>query len=212
MTSEIQTAKQLAARHGALSTISGAAEWCTSAEKAIAALETTASEANVQSASLTTQAENQRQAAKAKSFLGRFFKSPDEKSTQNGISEHKATAKSCFSLAEHLQELIDSTPATNEQQVALLKELKLSKKELQLKKKEIAAEMKGIRTDARQKSTNAASSFTTLLVGQKYTAAERRNIRQSKENALAPYEDAKSAIERRILSVEKEILRIDGFR
>ena len=94
----------------------------------------------------------------------------------------------------------------------LVKELKLSKKELQLRKKEIAAEMKGIRTDARQKSASAATSLTTILVGQKYTAAERRSIRQSKERALAPHEDSKSAIERQILAVEKEILRLEAFR
>jgi hypothetical protein len=72
--------------------------------------------------------------------------------------------------------------------------------------------MKDIRTSARQKSANAATSLTALLAGGKYTAAERRSIRYSKERALAPHEDTKAEIEREILTTERQIIRIETFK
>jgi hypothetical protein len=212
MASEIQIAQELLGSYASVTTISEASNWCKKAENSIVELKSFASRAKEEANDLDQLASSQRLESKEKSFLGRFFKSNDEKKTHSSINSLRGSIVSSQRLAENLQELVDITPRTKEEQVLLVKELKLSKKDLQLQKKEIAAEMKGIRTDARQKSANAATSLTTLLVGQKYTAAERRNIRQSKERALAPHEDAKSGIERQILAVEKEILRLEAFR
>ena len=212
MKSEIQTAQDLVSSYASIATISGAVQWCTTAEQSIGELESFASKTKAEADELTRLALGQRVESKEKSFFGRFFKSADEKKTHSSIESLQGLVSASQKLAEQLQELVDITPKTKEEQISLIKELKISKKDLQLQKKEIAAEMKGIRTDARQKSASAATSLTTLLVGQKYTAAERRSIRQSKERALAPHEDAKSGIERQILAVEKEILRLEAFR
>ncbi|MEJ6000302.1 hypothetical protein [Paucibacter soli] len=93
----------------------------------------------------------------------------------------------------------------------LVKELKAVKKDLQLQKKELAVRMKDIRTVARQRSASAATSITAILTNRKYTAAERRSIVYAKERALAPHEDAKAAIERQILAMEHDILRVESF-
>ncbi len=212
MTSEIQSAQALLRSYASLTTVTEAGSWCETAEKCIEELEFLTSQKVQKRVELGQLASGQRQDTKDKSFMGRFFKSTEEKATHSNLESLRGLTDSSRKLAERLQELVDLTPRTKEEQASLVKELKLSKKELQLQKKEVSAEMKGIQTEARQKSASASTSFTTLLVGQKYTAAERRSIRQSKERALSPHEDAKSAIERQILVVEKEILRLESFR
>lgn len=212
MTSEIQSAQDLLRSYASITTVTDAGSWCATAERCIEELESFTSQTVQRSAELGQLASAQRQYAKSKSFVGRFFKSAEEKATHSNLESLRGRIDSSRKLVERLQELVDITPRTREEQASLLKELKFSKKELQLKKKEVSAEMKGIRTQARQKSAGAATSLTTLLVGQKYTAVERRSIRKSKERALSPQEDAKSAIEHQILVVEKEILRVESLR
>ena len=212
MDSKIQTARDLLARHGALASIEGAALWCAEADATVAYLAAEASAARSRIVDLASQAQMQRREAKTKSFFGRFFKSADEKITQAEDGQLKNVIAQCHSLTEHLQERVDATPISREQQVQLLKELKTAKKEIQLRKKEHNAEMKSIRTVARQKSVNAASPLTTLFGGQKYTAIQRRNIRYSKESALAPLEDAQATLERQTLALENAILRLESFR
>jgi hypothetical protein len=119
---------------------------------------------------------------------------------------HKAILEA---LAAQMQEAIDFTPNSPEEQKSLLKELKQRKKELQVEKREIAAAMKAIRTDARQKSSNAGRVFG--LYDSKVAASDRRHIRYAKEAALGPHEDSKAALDRQITQVDRDILWAERF-
>jgi len=212
MASEIQLAQELLSSYPSVTSITGAGDWCFKADKCIQELGALVAKANDETTKLSQVASAQRLVSKEKSFLGKIFKSTDEKKTKSELDAIADLITSSHKYAERLQELVDVTPKTKEEQSSLVKELKLEKKELQLRKKQIAAEIKGIKTVARQKSASAGSPLTTLLAGTKYTASQRRSIRYSKERALAPHEDASSALDRQILSLDKELIRLEAFR
>lgn len=211
MSSPIESARALLKNYTALRRLEDVRDWRTEAEATISQLNAAYDTANSQAQHLTAYAQTLREESKQKSFLGHIFKSADEKSNKASLLEQQKIAESCQSLVEHLQERIDNTPSDKNEQTLLLKELKALKKELQLRKKEINAQMRDIRTTARQKSVDAAHSWTAILTNQKYTAAERRSIRYNKKNALAPHEDEKAVIDRQILSVEHEIIRVESY-
>ncbi len=152
-----------------------------------------------------------RQAAREKSFWGRFFKSAEEKANLASIHSCQQSISTCQRLGNAIQEKIDNTPTTKAEQVQLVKELKAQKKELQLQKRELAAEMKNIRTAARQKSSAVSTGWFAMAGDRKVTAIERREILRAKERALKPGEDAKVQVERVILAVEREILRLESL-
>jgi hypothetical protein len=212
MSNPIEAARHLLSLHATLSSITEAAKWRSETDSILASLVTTDVSAQEQTTHVARQASDLRIASREKSFFGRFFKSADEKAVQTERSKLQRTSELCRSLVADLQEKADDTPSARDEQAQLIKELKLRKKDLQLQKKEVNAEMKNIRTVARQKSANAATSLTTLFVGQKYTAAERRSIRYSKEQALTPHEDARVAIDRQILALERQILRMESYQ
>ena len=212
MSNPFETARHLISHHASLSSIASAAKWRSDADSVLASLATTEVSSQERARSNAHQTTQLRIATKEKSFLGRFFKSSDEKAARLEGVELQRTFAICRSLANNLQEKTDETPATKEEQAQLVRELRTTKKELQLQKKEVNAEMKNIRTVARQKSASAATSLTTLIVGQKYTATERRNIRNSKERALTPHEDARVTLDRLLFNVEREILRMESYR
>ncbi len=101
-------------------------------------------------------------------------------------------------MASDMQEVMDFSPTSSEEQKVLLKELRQPKKELQVEKREVAARMKAIRTEARQQSVHAGKVFLGSY-DSKLGENQRRQIRYSKESALRPQEDAKAAFERQLL-------------
>jgi hypothetical protein len=107
-----------------------------------------------------------------------------------------------------LSDAIDFTPNSPEEKKALLAELRIHKKELEADKREVALNMSAIRADARQKNADidGRASYDS-----KSAARDRRQIHYEKEAALQPHEDAKAAIERQIIQVEKDILRVEKF-
>jgi hypothetical protein len=113
-------------------------------------------------------------------------------------------------MASQMQEAIDFTPNSVEEQKALLRELRQRKKELQLEKRQVAASMKAIREGARQRSAQAGRGFFGMY-NPKQAASERRSIRYRKEAALRPHEDAKAAIERQIIQIDRDILWVGRY-
>lgn len=208
----ISSAQFLLDSHQSISSLADAMRWHTSAACTVAQLlgEAEASEKQVQQ--MREQAQQLRAESARKSFLGRFFKTADEKAVAASLKLASSAAKSCAVIAEKLQLSMDETPGSEAELLEMLKELKVRKKALQLEKRELNAQMKGIRTDARQRSASAATSLTAMLAGSKYTAAERRSIRVAKERALAPHEDAKAELERALLSVDHNILWLESLR
>ncbi|WP_146131602.1 hypothetical protein [Merismopedia glauca] len=113
-------------------------------------------------------------------------------------------------MAEKLQEAIDFTPNSSSEQKLLLKELRQLKKEMQLEKREVAASAKEIREKARLKSIYAGRVLG-VIYNSKIAARERRAIRYAREAEVAPHEDIKAAIERKILQIDKDILWAERF-
>lgn len=203
--------RALLKKHTTITMLAEAMIWCREAEEKIAQLAEAVNHFETHIQELVWKSKELRQAAKKQSFLRYFFKTSEEKSVLALQRDERRIMAIQASLIEQLQEKMDLTPCSKEEQILLLKELKSMKKELQLQKKEINAEMKSIRTEARKKSADAATSFTALLTQGKYTAAERRSIRAQKESAIAPHEDAKAMVDRQILSIERKILHVESF-
>ena len=146
-----------------------------------------------------------------KSFINRLFSSRKLEKDLNQQLENWSKQKAVLdALASQLQEAIDFTPNSRDEQKSLLKELKQRKKELQVEKREVAATMKAIRTEARQQSSEAGRVLG-IMYDSKVAAAQRRGIRYSKEAALSPHEDAKAALERQLTQVDRDILWAERF-
>jgi chromosome segregation ATPase len=211
VTSSAKDAEWLLRQHQSVSTLAEMAHWKDAGEKCIIQLRAEAEECKTRIGELRARAGKLREETRLRSFFGRFFKSSEEKQVASSIVAQTKTVQYCFSTVDKLQVKIDDTPSSKEEKQQMLSELKAQKKELQIEKRELNSQMKNIRTEARQLSASAATSFSALVVGSKYSAAERRSIRASKERALAPREDAKAALERQLLTLDREILRIESF-
>jgi hypothetical protein len=153
-----------------------------------------------------------KQAKSDKSFLGKLFSDDkEEKESAQKIEKYLGYQKLLNNVAVQLQESIDFTPNSPDEQKNLLKELKQRKKELQLSKREIAAAMKEMRTDARQQSADAGRTFGGAFYSSKMAAVERRHIKYAKEAALQPHESAKASVDRQLLQVERDIIWAEKF-
>jgi hypothetical protein len=145
----------------------------------------------------------------AKPFLSRIFAStkPEQEISQE-IDQVQKQITNLMEMGDKLSDAIDFTPNSPEEKKALLTELRIHKKELEADKREVALTMNAIRADARQKSADidGRASYDS-----KSASRDRRQIHYEKEAALQPHEDAKAAIERQIIQVEKDILRVEKF-
>ncbi|MGO9202301.1 MAG: hypothetical protein ACLQM8_17380 [Limisphaerales bacterium] len=101
-------------------------------------------------------------------------------------------------------------PKTETAKNLLVKKLRHRKKELQADKRKETTTMAGIRREARVQSVSAGKtwlgSYDSLLA-----ADQRRAIRNAKESALGPHEEAAAAIERQIMNIESILLWLDPF-
>jgi hypothetical protein len=147
-----------------------------------------------------------------KSLIGRMFSgNKAEKEASQELELLQKHISTLELLAAELQDTIDMSPNSPEEQKALIKELRLRKKELQVRKKEITTAMKSIREDARQKTIHAGLGSLGIYDA-KLASLERRVIRYRREAALHPNENEKAAIERQLLQVERDILGVERFK
>lgn len=146
-----------------------------------------------------------------RSFLKRTFGKHDQEDVivaqMSNLNQRK------FRLLQwvaQLQEAIDFTPNTPAEKEVLAKELRHRKKELQAEKREATANMTAIRREARVRSVTAGKTWLGLY-DSGLAADQRRGIRYAKEAALRPHEDAKAAIERQLVKVERDLLWVEQF-
>lgn len=148
----------------------------------------------------------------AKPFWNKAFANRQK---EESLKEHQRQVavelNALADLSERLWAKIDFTPNTPEEKRTMLQVLREQKKDLQLKHRELAAGVKAIRTQARQKSAEVPYTAGGAFFGNKYTAAQRRNIRFEKENALSPYEDSLADVDLRIRVIDKMILYLERF-
>jgi hypothetical protein len=162
-----------------------------------------------------TELENERKIQSEKSFLKRKFSNPKVANELVALIDNLENRKDTLeNMAVKLQESVDFTPDSPEEQKALLIELKQYKKELALKKREINTAMKQIREDARQLSTHAGVEkgfFGSTYYSSTTAERQRRQIRYQRESVLRPQENEKRAIERQLLQVEQDIIWAERF-
>ena len=205
--------KKLTADFKTLSTFSGIATWDSQAQSEIETITRVIQNLTVEISTQTRALDAIKQEKSEKSFVGRLFsgnKAQTEVEKLMGTYEHYKTVLE--KMVNQLQESIDFTPNSPDEQKILIKELKQRKKELQMEKKEVAAAMKAVRTDARQQSAKAGMALGGLFYNSKAAASQRRGIRYQKEAILRPHEDAKTAIDRQIVQVDRDILWAEKFR
>ena len=195
-----------------LATFSAIASWDSQAQMEIERILGVIRDLDIEISRQTQALEKIRQSKSEKSFVGRLFSSDkEEKELMQLIEKYNQYKATLGKMTSQLQESIDFTPNSLEEQKILLKELRQRKKELQVEKREIAAAMKALRTDARQQSAQAGRVFG-VFYDSKVAASERRSIRYAKEATLRPHEDAKAAIERQLVQIDRDILWAEKFR
>jgi hypothetical protein len=146
-----------------------------------------------------------------RSFLKRTFSGHDlENAIAARISNLRQRKVQLLPMVAQLQNAIDFTPNTPAQKDLLVKELRHRKKELQAQKREATAAMTAIRQEARVQSVHAGKTWLGLYDSE-LAAGQRRGIRYAKEAALRPHEDAKAAIDRQLIKVEKDLLWVEQF-
>lgn len=145
----------------------------------------------------------------SRGFLEKAFSSPPMTAEIQGMRHHVRSAVAVLTgIVEQLEALSDQTPDTPEEKKALLADLKALKKELAQEKKELSLAMREVRNGARRAGAQVGGFFSTPR-SRRY---ERVQIRLNKEAALKPHEDEKTAIERRILSLDRLILWVERIR
>lgn len=160
---------------------------------------------------LTQELEQEQRAHGEKSFFGKLSSGrKGEKEIKAQIERHQNYLTKLDGMAAEMQEAIDISPNSAEEQKELVKELRLRKKELQLERREVAANMKAVREEARQKSAVAGKFLGSYDA--KSAAYQRRQIRYKREGALRPQEDARAAVERQLIEVERDILWAERFK
>lgn len=204
--------RKLISDFDALNTFSAVSSWDSEAQMEIDRIIAVVRDLDTEITRQTQTLEILKQSKSEKSFMGRLFSSDkEEKELLLLIDEYNQYKVTLGNMASQLQESIDFTPNSPEEQKILIKELRQRKRELQIQKREVAAAMKAVRADARQQSAEAGRVFG-LFYDSKMAAFQRRNIRYSKEASLRPHEDAKSAIERQVVQIDRDILWAEKFK
>ena len=209
---DLNNFKALMNEYKGLLTFEQVASWDQRASAEVEQIANAIREADAKRADASRRLEQTKQERAEQNFIARLFSSQKiEKSLDRLIQQFIEYKTSLEGLAAQLQESIDFTPNSPEEQASLIKELRQRKKELQLEKREVAAAMKAVRDDARQRSARAGQALGGLIYSSKVAASERRGIRYAKEAAVRPHEDAKAAIERQLVQVDRDILWAEKF-
>lgn len=140
-----------------------------------------------------------------KSLVGRLFggnAGDDEKEKTQRLEELRQSKAAALNAATQLQDSIDFTPTSPEQQKALIMELRLHVKELQEKKREITTVIRGPR--ASQPPNPQATVFDVATL-------ERRKARYAREAELRPQETTNEALKRQIAQTDLDIKRAEKF-
>jgi hypothetical protein len=206
-----QTADELSSRFEKLTTFEEAARWDADAFAVVRLFEQYR-DAVAGFRSSEQQALQEANAARGTlPFFKRLFASRrTEKSREANIKQADKGTASVETAISQLFELADRTPACKAEQKEMLSELRLLKKELTTEKRSVNEAMRIIRTQARQNMatwTGVQRGFTGSVA-----RLERMQIRHQKEGALSPHEDAKAAIERQLIEMERRINWVSRFK
>jgi hypothetical protein len=209
ITYDDKDARALLAEFENLRTFAAATDWDSRAGSEVERIVSVIRQLDGERGRLQSEAQQAERDKADKSLVGRLFSGRGRaKEIEQELAKYQNYRVALQALAERLQEQVDTTPNDAAERATLLKEYKAAKKELQLTKRELGVHMRAISTEARQRSA-AASDFS--IFGTKVMASERRAIRRQKEAVLAPSEDAKAAIERQLIKLDRQIVWAERF-
>lgn len=206
----VDSIQRLVNEYKSLSDFSAAADWDRRAQSEIDILATALDRIESFERYIAAQVTATQQERASKNALARVFGSRSaEKALEADAEWARVRRADIEKIADQLQEMMDYTPADEAERKSIIKELRLTKKELQVKKREITAKMQAVRVETRQQSAQLESFGIRGLA--KVAAGQRRNIRRRREGQLAPSEDAKAAIERQLLAIDRRINWLERF-
>jgi hypothetical protein len=143
--------------------------------------------------------------------MSRLFKSVV---VRNASTEAKAKSVDVSAIHETLNELtgaLSRLPTTPMDRSRMIAELRLQKKDARLRKREAIETLRSARLGVRQESAGLPLRWINLLTGRKLVALQRRALRAGKEQATAPLEDQRTAIDRLLPAIDREILPLESF-
>ena len=201
----------LMVEYGELSNYEAVNDWDTRAQQEVRAIVETLKNLDKAIAVETANLQKAKFLFEEQSFFKRVLgKHQEEEAIANRLSVFRQRKVQVLQFVSKLQTSIDFTPNTTKEKEELVRELKLRKKELQAQKREEAVTMAEIRKEARVRSVDAGKNWIGLY-DSSVAADERRGIRYAKEAALRPHEDAKAAIERQLIQIERDLLWVEKF-
>jgi len=146
-----------------------------------------------------------------KSFINRVLsKRSDEEEVKKSIKQVDVEINSIDVVIDELNEMMDKTPANKSEQKEIADVIKELKKELTLLKREINENLRLTRANARHKTANWAGANPGLLG----TVAryQRTSIRMEKERALVPMEHQKTFVEKKLVSLDRDLNWVMHFK
>lgn len=188
------------------------AEWDSQAARLIKELHDEIAECNMGVSKRKAAIEALKASHAKKSIIARAFANQSEqRQLVVEISKLQAHIAESEPLIVELQDASDLTPNDKPQRDALVAELKQRRKELQLNKREAAANLRAVRVEAHHQSTVAGKDLLGSTYNAKSASHERRQIRYARMEVVRPHEDAKAAIERQIIEIDRDTLWLSGI-
>ncbi len=198
--------KELMAEFQTLSTFAEVNDWSNQAENEIERISGIIRKLDVEIARDAETLERIKYEHTKKSLVGRLFGggNDDEKELSQRIEQYRQSKSELVKGAMLLQESIDFTPKSPEEQKVLIQEIRQRKKELQEKKREITTVMRGPRADVTEQNAQARAVFGVAML-------ERRRARYARDAELLPQEKTRESVDRQMTQLDRELLRAEKF-
>ncbi len=196
--------KEFISEFQTLSTFAEVEDWSKRAEDEIGRVSGFIRELDIEIARDAQALERVRYEHAQKPLIGRLFSggNNEEKELSQRVENSRQYRLEKTRAVIQLQEFIDFTPKSSEEQKALVKELRQRKRELQEKKREITMVIRSPNTQPQKAQTDNIFDAATL---------ERRKVRYAKDAELLPQEITKAALDRQFAQIDRDIQWAEKF-
>lgn len=198
--------KELMAKFQTLSTFAEVSDWSNQAENEIERISAIIRKLDVEIARDTETLERIKYEHAKKSLVGRLFGAGnDEKELSQHIEQYRQSKSELIKAAMQMQESIDFTPKSPEEQKVLIQEIRQRKKEIQEKRRENTMVIRGPRADVTEQNAQARAIFGVAML-------ERRAARYARDAEPLPQEKPRESVDRQMAQFDREILWAEKFK
>ena len=195
--------KEIMSEFQTLSTFAGVIDWSKRTEDEIEKMAGMIRALDIEIAHNAQELERARYEHSQKPLFGRLFGgSSEDKEISQRIEQYRQDKSAFEKTVIQLQEAIDFTPKSPDEQKILVRELRQIKRQLQEKRREITTVIRGPRTEPQP--AQAEPGFDPA-------AAKRRKVRYTRDAELRGQEITKEAMERQLAQVDSDILWVEKF-